>query len=53
MRQQLMAQGDDVRASIEAAAAGIRALAAAGGAPETPAPAQVIKPNNLDWMFRV
>lgn len=54
-----MAEGDDVRASLEAAAASIRALAAAGADPETPAPAQVCSsrlcsgPSKFDQMHEL
>lgn len=46
MRQELLAQGDELRASLEAATSGIMALASngGGGLPATPVPAQVWDP---------
>jgi hypothetical protein len=41
MRQELLAQGDELRASLEAATSGIMALASNGGHPGTPAQVQV------------
>ena len=41
MRQELLAQGDELRASLEAATSGIMALASSGGHPGTPAQLQV------------
>jgi hypothetical protein len=44
MRQELLAQGDELRASLEAATSGIMALASNGGHPGTPAQVQVRDP---------
>jgi hypothetical protein len=45
MRQELLAQGDELRAVLEAATTGIMALASASsGDPNTPAPMQVGNP---------
>ena len=43
LRQELLAQGDELRASLEAATSGIMALASngSGGHPTTPVPLQV------------